>query len=81
MKSIKLKKHTRCCCLSILAISILSGCTIVPVKPWEKATLAQDIVKFGGPNPMMKKFEEHIFTSKEGSKGGGGVSGGGCGCN
>ncbi len=61
--------------------TFVNACSIVPVKPWEKGTLAQDIVKFGGPNPMMKKFEEHIFTSKEASKGGGGVSGGGCGCN
>ncbi|NRA72253.1 MAG: DUF4266 domain-containing protein [Gammaproteobacteria bacterium] len=74
----RIKKAT---VMAVVLSFALSSCTIVPVKPWQKGTLAQDIVKFGGPNPMIKKFEEHIYTSKEGTKGGGGVSGGGCGCN
>lgn len=67
--------------LIALASIMCSGCTIVPVKPWQKGTLASETMRFGGPNSMIKKFDEHIYTSKEGSKGGGGVSGGGCGCN
>lgn len=59
----------------------LNGCAIKDVKPWQKGTLANETMRFGGPNPMLKKFEEHIYTSKETTKGGGGVSGGGCGCN
>ena len=74
----RIKKAT---VMAVVLSFALSSCPIVPVKPWQKGTLAQDIVKFGGPNPMIKKFEEHIYTSKEGTKGGGGVSGGGCGCN
>ncbi len=66
----------------IIAIALLSSCSqITPVKAWEKGILASETMRYGGPNPMIKKFDEHIFTSKEGSKGGGGVSGGGCGCN
>jgi len=38
-------------------------------------------MKDGGTNPLGKKFEEHIYYSKETSKGGSGVAGGGCGCN
>lgn len=59
----------------------LGGCSITEVKPWQKGTLAKDSMRFGGPNPMLKKYDESIYTSKESTKGGGGVAGGGCGCN
>lgn len=67
--------------LLIVCCFACSACSIVSVKSWQKGTLASEPMRFGGPNPMIKKFDEHIYTSKEGSKGGGGVSGGGCGCN
>jgi len=63
------------------SLTLLHGCSISKVQPWEKGRLANEDMRFGGPNPMIKKFDEHIFTSKETTKGGGGVSGGGCGCN
>ena len=59
---------------------LLTGC-IEDIKPWEKGTLAKKTMKEGGVNPINKQFEEHIYFSKEVSKGGGGVAGGGCGCN
>jgi len=67
--------------LVLVACVFSSGCSITEVKSWEKSRLADEDMRFGGPNPMIKKFDEHIFTSKETTKGGGGVSGGGCGCN
>jgi hypothetical protein len=68
--------------LFVLVTCVLcTGCSITEVQPWEKGRLADEDMLFGGPNPMIKKFDEHIFTSKETTKGGGGVSGGGCGCN
>lgn len=70
--------------LIILLISsyLLMGCSLIKeVKPWEKSTLAKPIMQFGGINPEDNKFESHIYYSKEASKGGSGVSGGGCGCN
>ena len=68
--------------ISFLAfIFMTSACSIIEVKPWQKNTLAEPVMRFGGPNAMIKKFDEHIYTSKEATKGGGGVSGGGCGCN
>ncbi len=75
--------HAKFICLtSLLSLTLLSSaCSIQEVKAWQKGTLAQETMRFGGPNPMIKKFDEHIFTSKEATKGGGGVSGGGCGCN
>lgn len=63
------------------ALFLFSGCTIKNVKSWEKETLAKDTMKDGGGNVLFKKFANHIYFSKEASKGGGGVAGGGCGCN
>lgn len=62
-------------------ILMLNSCAIKDVKSWQKGTLAKDTMRFGGPNPMLKKFDESIYASKESTKGGGGVAGGGCGCN
>jgi len=64
----------------ILAIVFFTGC-VKDVQPWEKGTLAKDTMKNGAGNSLFSKFESHIYFSKEGSKGGGGVAGGGCGCN
>lgn len=57
-----------------------NGC-VKEVKPWEKATLAEENMQLGGGDAMIKKINEHIFTSKEGTFGGNGIGGGGCGCN
>ncbi|MEA3228961.1 MAG: DUF4266 domain-containing protein [Campylobacterota bacterium] len=62
------------------SVLFLSGC-LKDVKPWEKGTLAKKTTKPSPINPGIKAFEEHIYFSKEASKGGGGVAGGGCGCN
>lgn len=62
-----------------LLIIGFSGC-VQNVSPWQKATLSKDVMREDGGNPYRTKFNEHIFISKEGAKGGGGVSGGGCGC-
>lgn len=51
------------------------------VKPWQKATLAKASMKPGGLNPDGEKFNQKIYSSKESSRGGLGVAGGGCGCN
>jgi len=59
---------------------LFSGC-IKEVSPWEKETLGSDSMKKHSGNDLMSVYEEHIYYSKEGSKGGSGVSGGGCGCN
>jgi hypothetical protein len=60
---------------------LLSGCSIKEVKPWEKGDLAMDIMQYEGLHPEVKKFEAHTYFSKEASRGGAGVAGGGCGCN
>lgn len=63
-------------------VLIFSGCSLVQdVKPWEKGILAQEHMQLGGGDSIAKKVNEHVFTSKEGSFGGYGIGGGGCGCN
>lgn len=65
-----------------LLVILLQGCSIIQdVKPWEKGILAKESMQEGGGNSLLRKFENHIYFSKEASKGGGGVAGGGCGCN
>ena len=67
--------------LVMLSVLLFGGCSIKDVQPWEKETLAKDTMKNAAGNTLMTKFENHIYFSKEGSKGGGGVAGGCCGCN
>ncbi len=66
--------------LLIASSVLLSGC-IKDVQPWEKGTLSKETMKEGGINKLSKKYEDHIYYSKEATKGGGSIGGGGCGCN
>jgi hypothetical protein len=66
--------------LILLTLILFSGC-VKEVQPWEKEQLSSDIMKSDGGNALHKQFQEHVYFSKEGTKGGVGVAGGGCGCN
>ena len=66
--------------LSGMLCLLLSGCATSNVKPWQKGTLAMPVMSPQGDASLVA-LNEHVFTSKEASKGGGGVAGGGCGCN
>ena len=63
------------------AMLLMSGCATKDVQPWEKERLAKKTMKANGGNTLLGKYEQHIYFSKEASKGGSGVAGGGCGCN
>ncbi len=65
----------------VILLFLFSGCSIKTVKPWQKALLSKKSMQDGGLNPILKKFSAHVYFSKEATKGGGGVAGGGCGCN
>ena len=65
--------------LAIFVI-LFTGC-VKEVKPWEKSTHAKETMKEGGLNALERNFEEHIYFSKEATKSGNGIGGGGCGCN
>ena len=52
----------------------------ITVSPMERYYLA-DVVMKTDSDPLTQKMNEHAFFSREGSRGGRGVGGGGCGCN
>ncbi len=62
-----------------LAMSLpAAGC--VTVKPQQRSILADPIMQFEG-DPHADAPIRHALDNREGSFGGNGVSGGGCGCN
>jgi hypothetical protein len=62
----------------LLGTSLLCGCS--HVKPWERSVLARPGMQVD-PNPMVSACDDHIYFSREASKGGRSYGGGGCGCN
>ena len=66
--------------LVMTSLSLLSGCSSVDVKPWERGRLAEQKMQLV-PYEIENLLDEHIYFSKETSFGGQGVGGGGCGCN
>lgn len=65
--------------LSLALALLLSGC-ITRVPPWERDLLAEKKMQLIS-DPMQNEMDEKIYFSKEGSSGGQGIGGGGCGCN
>ncbi len=55
-------------------VAVGSGCA--RVKPWEREHLARPTMTFEGD----VSFEQLLFEAREGSAGGYGNAGGGCGC-
>jgi hypothetical protein len=62
----------------VLALAACAGC--VHVRPTERETLARKNMKFGA-DPIEDELDLHMQEAREGSQGGYGSSGGGCGCN
>ena len=64
-----------------LGLIVLSGCSITPwVKPYERANLSDPIMSFDR-NPVSTAYLHHVYETREGARGAGITSGGGCGCN
>ena len=62
----------------ILMLMVLStACTTV--QPWQREILSEPIMKLD-ENPLNKALHEHYLIYHEGSAGGTGSQGGGCGC-
>jgi hypothetical protein len=61
-----------------LLAAAAGGCATV--RPQERAVLADPIMQFEGDPQSSAQFR-HALDNREGSYGGAGVSGGGCGCN
>jgi hypothetical protein len=68
------------CLLAAALASSLAGAGCVTVKPQQRSVLADPIMQFEG-DPQANAQLRHAIDNREGSYGGGGVAGGGCGCN
>ena len=66
--------------IAMAFVALTTGCSSLGVEPWDRDLLSQKQMQFG-VDALNDSFTEHIYFSKEGSSGGSGFSGGGCGCN
>jgi uncharacterized protein DUF4266 len=66
--------------LLIMASLLLGGCSTLGVKPWEREVLAREDMQLDA-HALDAAIDDHIYFSKEGTSGGRGFGGGGCGCN
>ena len=66
----------------IAAVLVLAGCSNIQpwVKPYERDRLADPIMSWDR-DAISGAYLEHVYVSREGSRGGTGAAGGGCGCN
>lgn len=65
----------------LLGLTLLGGCSIKPwVQPYERANLADPIMNFNR-DPVSSSYLHHVYDSREGARGAGIATGGGCGCN
>lgn len=62
---------------AIAALAVAAGCATV--QPWQRGRLANPCMTFD-PDSNLASFDGHWQTAREGSAGGFGVQGGGCGC-
>ena len=66
--------------VAFLALFLLAVGGCVTVRPEDKEFLADPAMTFGADGETLA-HEEHVLTNREGTFGGVGVTGGGCGCN
>jgi len=69
--------------LMLALLTGLSGCQYLnpkPLKPWDRDILARPEMQ-PDSDPMESLMDEKIYFSKEASRGGASIGGGGCGCN
>ena len=65
---------------AVVAALALAQAGCVHVRPHQRETLAERTMKFS-PDPAEDELDLHMQESREGSAGGYGSAGGGCGCN
>ena len=65
----------------VCAALSLGACSIQPwVKPYERDRLADPIMSWDR-DAISGGYLDHVYESREGSRGATGTTGGGCGCN
>lgn len=67
-------------CIVTIICAALTTAGCVMVAPQHRSVLADPIMRFEG-DPQASAQLKHALDNREGSYGGGGVTGGGCGCN
>jgi Domain of unknown function (DUF4266) len=65
---------------TIAAVALISGCSALGVKPWQRDVLAREDMRLDS-DPLDAAIDDHLYFSKEASSGGRSFAGGGCGCN
>lgn len=72
---------TRCLLLVVLA-STMSACSLIGkrVNAFERGILSKNGMQLVGA-PKEQALQNHLYNAREGSVGGFGGAGGGCGCN
>ena len=60
--------------------ALLGGCAGLGVEVWERDQLAREEMQCRA-NDIGLALDDHFYFSKEGTSGGRGFAGGGCGCN
>ena len=72
------------CLIFILLILGLSACSNKPIEPWvapyEREYLADPIMD-PDRDAVFSSFRQHVYETREASKGAGAAQGSGCGCN
>lgn len=63
-----------------LSVFIIAGCESLGVESWQRDILSQPDMQFQSSD-LLLTTEDHFYFSKEGTSGGRGFAGGGCGCN
>ena len=71
---------TRLPAVLVLMLIAAAGSGCQTVKPWQRETLGEAIMR-SDRDPLAVAFAEHVWFSREAASGGRGVGGGGCGCN
>ncbi len=66
--------------LLIACLFVTSACGMHAVRPAEREHLADRTMEFDD-DPHEISADDHVLSNREGSAGGRGTSGGGCGCN
>lgn len=69
--------------LHALVLAVVLGCApggCVRVKPYQREMLSKKIMMFQ-PDAYEDVLDQHMLEAREGSAGGYGSAGGGCGCN
>jgi hypothetical protein len=74
------RRATRAAACSLLALGLTLATGCGTVKPWQRGTLAEPVMR-ADRDPLGTALQDHVFFSREASAGGRGVGGGGCGCN